>query len=112
MQKGPDFGSPDISVINVPKVALITGEQSSATHAGEVWNYFDKALEYPVTLLNATDIYRVNLNTYIVIIVPDGYYKVFNDKSVADKLKSLVTAGGKLFTIQNATALIGTNIFG
>jgi hypothetical protein len=45
MQKGPDFGSPDISVINVPKVALITGEQSSATHAGEVWNYFDKALE-------------------------------------------------------------------
>jgi hypothetical protein len=54
----------------------------------------------------------VNLNTYIVIIVPDGYYKVFNDKSVADKLKSLVTAGGKLFTIQNATALIGTKIFG
>ncbi|MGC8749455.1 M14 family metallopeptidase [Hydrotalea sp.] len=112
MQKGPDFGSSDISVINVPKVALITGEQSSATDAGEVWNYFDKALEYPVTLLNAIDIYRLNLNAYNVIIVPDGYYKVFNDKSVADKLKSFVTAGGKLITIQNATALIGTNIFG
>lgn len=112
MQKGPDFGSPDITVIRAPKVALITGEQSSATDAGEVWNYFDQALQYPLTLINALDVYRLNLNQYNVIIIPDGYYRIFNDKNVAEKLKDFVKDGGKLITIQNATATIGTNLFG
>ncbi|MGC5376467.1 hypothetical protein ACPXAO_23455, partial [Salmonella enterica] len=87
-----------------PKVALITGEQSSATDAGEVWNYFDQALQYPVTLLNAIDVYRLNLSAYNVIIIPDGYYRVFNDKAVAEKFKTFVQSGGKLITLQNATA--------
>ncbi len=112
MQKGPDFGSSDINVVNTPKVALITGEQSSATDAGEVWNYFDQALQYPVTLLNAIDVYRLNLSAYNVIIIPDGYYRVFNDKAVAEKFKTFVQSGGKLITLQNATAIVGTNVFG
>ncbi|RWZ90225.1 MAG: zinc carboxypeptidase [Hydrotalea sp. AMD] len=112
MQKGPDFGSPDIQVIHAPKVALITGEQSSATDAGEVWNYFDKALQYPLTLLNAVDLYRLNLSAYTVIIIPDGYYRVLNDKAVSEKLKNFVQSGGKLITLQNATAIVGTNLFG
>ena len=76
MDKGSDFGSPDIkNIAATPRVAMLTGEQSSSLAAGEVWHYFDKILEYPITLLNAVDIARYNLKNYDVVIIPDGNYR-------------------------------------
>ncbi|MEJ7676735.1 MAG: hypothetical protein WKG06_02420 [Segetibacter sp.] len=77
MDKGPDFGSPDVKVILPPKVALITGEQASALGAGEVWHLFEQQLNYPITLINAADISRTNLKDYNVLIIPDGNYRNF-----------------------------------
>jgi hypothetical protein len=102
MDKGVDFGSPDIKLIQTPKVVLLTGDGVSSTAAGEVWNLFDQQLNYPLTLLNANDIGRTNLKNYQVIIMPDGYYKSLNDKSVNDKLKEFVRNGGKLIALEDA----------
>ncbi len=102
MDKGPDFGSPDIKVIHPPKVALITGEQASVLGAGEVWHLFEQQIDYPVTLINATDISRANLSGYNVLIIPDGNYRNFFDKNVSDKLKQFVNNGGKLIALENA----------
>jgi hypothetical protein len=38
-EKGADFGSPDVRMIKVPKVALLTGQQRSSLSAGEVWHF-------------------------------------------------------------------------
>ncbi len=102
MDKGVDFGSPDIKMIQTPKVVLITGDGVSSTAAGEVWNLFDQQLNYPLTLLNATDLGRANLKNYHVIIMADGYYRSLNDKSTMDKIKEFVRGGGKIVAIEDA----------
>lgn len=102
MDKGPDFGSPEIKIIQPPKVALITGEQTSALGAGEVWHLFDQQINYPITLINATDISRTDLKAYNVLIIPNGYYRNVFDKNVSDKLKQFVYTGGHIIALENA----------
>lgn len=102
MDKGPDFGSPDIKVIKMPKVALITGEQTSSLGAGEIWHFFDQQINYPLMLINAADLSRVSLKDYSVVILPDGNYRNLSDKNVSDKLKQFVNNGGNLIALENA----------
>lgn len=103
MDKGADFGSTDIKVINAaPKVALISGEQSSSLGAGEIWQFFDQQLDYPLTLVNANDLLRFNLKNYQVLIVPDGVYRTLTDRATTDKLKDFVKSGGKLIAMESA----------
>ncbi|WP_438946697.1 M14 family metallopeptidase [Sediminibacterium sp.] len=113
MDKGSDFGSPDIkNIAATPKVAMLTGDQTSSLAAGEVWHYFDKILDYPITLLNAADVARYNLKNYDVLIIPDGNYRVLNDKSVSDKMKDYVRGGGKIVALENAMATMSRGDWG
>lgn len=112
MDKGPDFGSPDVKVILPPKVALITGEPTSSLGAGEVWHLFDQQLNYPITLINAADVSKINLKNYTVLIIPDGYYKNFFNKDISDKLKQFVTSGGSLIAMENAVQQLAEGDWG
>jgi len=110
MDKGVDFGSPDIKMISsTPKVAMLTGDQVSSLAAGEVWHYFDKMLEYPLTLLNAGDIARFNLKNYDVLILPDGGYRTLGEKTTSDKLKDFVRSGGKIIAMENAVSIMAND---
>ena len=107
VDKGTDFGSPDVkTIVNGLKVALVSGEQSSSLGSGEIWHFFEKQLDYPVTLLNALDLTRVNLKNYNVLIIPDGNYRTLGDKATTDKLKDFVRTGGKIIAIDNAVAIM------
>ena len=106
VEKGSDFGSADVKLLQAPKVAMLTGEQVSATAAGESWSFFDNTLEYPISLINADKIGNINLRKYDVIIMPDGSYKTLNDKANADKLKEFVKSGGRIIAIQDAVNLL------
>jgi hypothetical protein len=112
VEKGADFGSSDVRMIKAPKVALITGEQTNSLGAGEVWHFFDQTLDYPVTLINANDLARVNLASYDVIILPDGRYRSLTDKSVGDKLREFVKQGGNLIAIQGAVEQLASGDWG
>jgi hypothetical protein len=109
VEKGSDFGSADVRLITAPKVALFSGEQTSATDAGESWCFFDNELEYPVSLINAADVGRLDLRKYDVIIMPEGNYRSLNDKQNMDKLKDFVKGGGRLIAIQGAVNLLAQN---
>ena len=106
MDKGADFGSPDVKIITPFKVAMLTGEQVSSLGAGEVWHFFEQQLDYPITLINAADMARANLKEYGVLIVPNGVYRTLGDKPTTDKLKDFVRSGGKLIAIENAIATL------
>jgi hypothetical protein len=112
MDKGLDFGSPDIKMIQAPKVVLLTGDGVSSTAAGEVWNLFNEQLNYPLTLINANDLGRTSLKNYQVIIMPDGYYRSLNDKSTNDKLKDFVKNGGKLIAMEDAVSQLASADWG
>ena len=109
-EKGTDFGSPDIRVINhAPKVAMFTGDNVGALAAGEVWNYFENQLNYPITQLNYSNLSRIDLNVYDVIIAPDGAYKDLIGKMVTEKLQAFVKKGGVLIALESAAQQLSNN---
>lgn len=102
VEKGYDFGSENVHFIQSPKVALITGAQTSSLGAGEVWHFFEQQLHYPITLINADELNYINISDYNVLIFPDGDYKVFTDNSITEKLKAFVRTGGNIIAMQDA----------
>ncbi|MBX9781617.1 MAG: zinc carboxypeptidase [Chitinophagaceae bacterium] len=113
MDKGADFGSPTVRIINgAPKVVMLTGEQVSSLGAGEIWHYFERSLDYPITLVNAADLGRLNLKNFQVLILPDGNYRNLNDKSITDKLKDFVRGGGKIIALENAVSIMAGSDWG
>ena len=109
-EKGADFGSPlDKMIHHAPKVALLTGEGVSALAAGEVWNYFEQQLNYPITQLTYSMMGRIDLNKYDVVIVPEGQYRDLNSKPMADKFQAFVKKGGVLIALESAAQQFASN---
>ncbi|GAB2652576.1 M14 family metallopeptidase [Flavihumibacter cheonanensis] len=104
VDKGYDFGSSNVRIINAPKVALLAGENISSLGFGELWHFFDTQLKYPVTVMSANDFIREGMNTYDVLILADGSYDFFNKKELNDDLKAWVRRGGKIIALENAVA--------
>jgi len=105
MDKGADFGSPDVKTLWAPRVACLTGESVSSLGAGEVWFYFEKEINYPITMINAADACRVDWKRFDILILPDGYYR--NNLLAKDgDLKTWVQQGGKLIALEGTVSQI------
>ncbi|MDN4166832.1 M14 family metallopeptidase [Cytophagales bacterium LB-30] len=102
VDSGKDFGSESVRIIQAPKVALLAGDGTSSLSFGETWYYFEQELGYTVTVIDTDDFNRVNLSTYDVLILPDGYYGSFANENQLKSLSAWVQAGGKLILIDNA----------
>jgi hypothetical protein len=104
VEEGKDFGSPNIRVIQSPKVALVGGQGTSSLGFGEIWHFFEKEINYPLSTLELEDMGRYDLSKYDVIIMPSTYGGGLN-KSAQDKVIDWVKAGGKMIAIDNAVNL-------
>lgn len=102
VDKGYDFGSAKVHPIKAPRVALFTGEGIGSNAAGEVWHFFEKELEYPITLINSTDFGRVKWNQVDVLIMPDGNYRFLGDKFLAEQFAQWIRNGGKVVALESA----------
>jgi hypothetical protein len=100
--KGPDLGSPDVKFIAAPRIACATGEEAGSSASGEVWHFFDKEINYPVTMLNSYRIGLSSLKNIDVLIMPDGEYNLLASKGNAEDLKTWVRQGGRLVLMENA----------
>ncbi|MBX2961404.1 MAG: zinc carboxypeptidase [Cyclobacteriaceae bacterium] len=101
MDAGKDFGSSDVSYIKAPRIATLVGDQTSSLSAGAIWHFFEQGINYPNTQIGTEYFKSVDLKNYDVLVVPSGYYQLFND----DMLKTLqgwVSGGGRLILIANA----------
>ncbi len=101
VDEGYDFGSPSMVFLKAPRVAMLTGEQTSSLSAGAIWHFFEQELNYPVTQIGTEYFRSVNLQNYDVLIVPDGRYSIFNDETLK-AITEWVSAGGKLMVTGNA----------
>ncbi|MEM5564645.1 M14 family metallopeptidase [Psychroserpens sp. AS72] len=99
---GPDFGSPDIKLVNPPKIAMLSGDYTSSLSYGALWHFFEQQLHYPVTSINTENLSRTNLSKYNVLIMPNGYYGGFLNENLTEKIKTWIQAGGKLIAIDGA----------
>jgi hypothetical protein len=102
VEKGADFGSGRVHLIHRPRVALLTGEGVSSQNAGEVWHFFEQELDYPISLVNASEADRINWKNYDVMILPDGHYRFLGDKNLAEPFRNWVREGGRMISIENA----------
>jgi len=81
---------------------MFTGEGVTPLSAGEVWHFFEQVLDYPITLINANDMGRINLNNYDVLILPNGNYRFLTDKPQTDAFKTWIQGGGNVIALENA----------
>lgn len=102
VDKGNDFGSEKVHPFRAPKVVLLTGDGVSSNAAGEIWHFFDKQLDYPVTLVNAADLGRIEWSETDVLIMPDGNYKFLSDKAQLDAFKEWISKGGRVVALESA----------
>lgn len=102
VDKGYDFGSTRVHPIKAPQVAMVTGEEIYQGNAGEVWHFFEQVIEYPVTLINSSEINRANWKDIDVLIMPGGTYSFLNDKADADQFKDWISRGGRVIALEEA----------
>jgi hypothetical protein len=97
VEKGVDIGSGYIHYIKPPKVMVVSGDEASSESLGEIWQFFEQQIGYPVTLVNYNNMGRAKLGDFDVIIFPDGDYDGFP----SERLQGWVHDGGKLLVLQN-----------
>jgi Zinc carboxypeptidase len=112
VDKGFDLGSDRVRMIQTPRVALLTGSGVSSLGAGEWWNFFDNQLQYPITLINADELNMAALKNIDVLVMPDGYYRMLNDKNTNEQLKNWVSSGGRLIALEGALSQLSRNEWG
>ena len=106
VDKGFDFGSDKVHPFRAPKVVLLTGDGVSSNAAGEIWHFFDQQIGYPVTLVNVSDLGRMNWNETDVLIMPDGNYKFLSEKAQLDAFKDWISKGGRVVALESAVSAL------
>ena len=101
---GYDFGSSNVAFLKVPKIALLTGEETSSLGFGAIWHFFEQQIHYPVTVIGTDYFEDIDLHDYTVLIIPSGYYRQLLDKNQLGRLNDWVKNGGKIIAIGNAIA--------
>lgn len=98
---GKDFGSDYVTYLKAPKVAMLTGEQTYSLSAGEIWHFFEQQLHYPITQVGTDYFKSIALHKYDVLVVPEGNYRLFDEKTLED-VGRWVSNGGRLIVLANA----------
>ncbi len=112
VDKGTDFGSGRVHIIQPPKIALLAGDGVSSLGMGEIWHFFEEIIQYPVHVVWVHDLNTAILNQVNVLILPDGNYRFLGDKTMNDRLKEWVRGGGRLIALENAVAQLARTEWG
>lgn len=99
VDSGKDFGSDNTPLIKKKSVAMLCGEGSVAGAVGEIWYFFEKELNYPLSLLNIST-EKVDLKNYDVLILAAGNYTKLKD-TIIDYVKR----GGRVVAMENSISL-------
>lgn len=98
---GFDFGSGNVSIIRHKKVAVLSGEGTSALNFGEIWHFFERELKYPLNILNTRYFNKLDLSPYDVLILPEGYTA---DKETLAQLTAYANNKGTIIAIGSAVS--------
>lgn len=98
VSKGKDLGADEVRYLNPPKVAVLTGPETSSLSVGEIWHFFEQQIHYPITQIGTDYFDEIEVSKYSVLVIPNGTYKILQD-DVLERISSWVTKGGKLIII-------------
>jgi len=93
--EGIDLGSPSFQTLKLPKVVVVVGEGVDSYEAGEMWHLLDARYGMKISLIEASELSKIDLHDYTTIILPSGYPQNFNPNT----LSSWTENGGTLIVI-------------
>ncbi|MBL7792601.1 MAG: zinc carboxypeptidase, partial [Saprospiraceae bacterium] len=99
---GRDLGSDAMTLVNTPKIAVLSGENTFDNEFGQVWYYFEQDLRYPLSIFDAGELSGLNLNDFNVLVMPEGQYNL--DDATLDKLNAWINGGGRLIAVGYAVS--------
>jgi hypothetical protein len=100
VESGKDFGSGYSPLMKKKTIAMLCGEGSNSGSVGELWYYFERELNYPVTMINTANSENIDLKNYNVLILASGNYS-----KLKDTIFDFVKKGGKVIAIESAVSL-------
>ncbi len=100
VDSGKDFGSGNSPLVKKRSVALLCGDGTFPGSVGEIWYFFEKELNYPLTLINTSITEKVDLKDYEVLILTSGTYSKLKD-TIIDYTKR----GGRVIAMENAISI-------
>ncbi len=106
--EGIDLGSNSFEILEKPSVLMFVGDGIRSSDAGEIWHMFDTRFKIPVTLIKSSQVDRININKYNVIIVagsPDL------SSSGIEKIKSWNRDGGTIIGYESGNRWLAANKF-
>jgi hypothetical protein len=105
---GINMGSPNIDVLQEPKVALLVSTGVNSLEAGEIWHLLDQRMDMPITLLPTERVSSADLSKYTVIAMPNGNYSSLGEKDF-NSIKAWIRAGGTLIARGGALSVLDKN---
>jgi hypothetical protein len=106
VDSGSDFGSASVHYLKKPKVALLSGRGTNSYRVGEIWHYFDRQIDYPITMVETDYFEDVDLDNYDVLILPSAVDSDDFDEKRMNDIKEWIDEGGKLIAVQGANSML------
>lgn len=104
VQQGSDFGSDKVHSLRAPRVALLTGDGTYSLSVGEVWHFFERQLNYPLTLMNLNTFSSADLASFDVLVLAEGRYRFLDNKDSFEGVQKWIQAGGRLIVLGETSA--------
>jgi hypothetical protein len=99
--EGIDLGSNHLRHIEPIKPLLLTGYESSAYEAGEIWHLLDTRVGLAPVMVEAYQLERIDLADYTHLVMVNGDYDSLSKKSTK-AIESWIKGGGILVTTKKA----------
>ena len=95
-----DLGGENFSLIKMPKILLLSGKGVNPTEFGAVWHYLDEVIQYPTSIVDVSNLGRIDWSEYNTLILADGNYNFSEDFS--KQLENWIAKGGKVIAMSEA----------
>ena len=110
-ERGSDLGSSKFVLLKKPKIGLLGNQPASTTNFGETWHLLEQKIGYPFSILDMTQIQRLDLSVYNTLFMPTIYtgpaeMATLLTKSGMDKLRNWIDSGGTLIAVEAAAAFV------
>lgn len=109
--EGRDLGSNNAYRLEMPRIAVVTGDGVSPTSFGAHWFFLEQTLGVPFDAVPLDRIGAVRLETYDVIVLPDLRRGALG-KEVTDRIEDWVRRGGTLVAVAGGASTVADAIAG
>jgi hypothetical protein len=110
-EEGPDLGGDRFRQLELPRIAVLSGNPIDFSTYGALWYLLDRVYEVRVSLLDAARMREFDLGKYNCVILPSVWggraeYKRVLGETGIKKLKAWVEDGGTLIGLSSASAFL------